>query len=660
MPEKLVVEPDELRQIAKQHDLAAANLRKWGEIPRAWLAEFQDAYGSIADPMRGALKDYYDRRHDRAERLAVHHEQTRDQLLTAARELEEGDQASGHQVRQAGGNDHGAPPGGWRHGAPTDPVRPVHNGPDTPMANGTPPGQPPITAPDTLGMPDGTPRSDQAPLSPAASAPQSHDTLPTGVAAPIGTTPSVGVSYSDTPSSVGVSEYGADTPGVAAADSSSPVSTSSGSSLVGGISTPLATDTYSTVDAGPGAGAQIPAPLAPGPFAAAVHSPERRQALPSLVVGERAEDDLALARTLLASILAVVADSARGTEWAVAVARTPDGPIISLTSTEGRGWLPPGLFLPSEVSLPWRWDSILRPADREDFAALEGTTDPARMLAEFGSMVGRRKSVRISALVSSAAIPDVVRAAVGYDVAIEEWVSGAESAVDFAMPGVGLVDRLALAGSDELLRAAATVPEAEILAKCLELTRAADARVRGAVSGIDAETVARRARRQQILDALHAGQAVPASWWDQIRAADDMMAAALWSRRVDVSHIPVGGVRTDASAEAIRGMVFERRADELLMLLGAGEPGRQTLRDVLYAYGQITEHPLLPAAAATGTTGVATAVPDVRVARSVRSDPHAVSSVSVGSSRLGGTPLSIDELLNRPPVIEGASEQRKD
>lgn len=138
-------------------------------------------------------------------------------------------------------------------------------------------------------------------------------------------------------------------------------------------------------------------------------------------------------------------------------AADPVGPIVLLTSTEGRGWLPPGLFLPSEIALPWRWDVVLDNVAREATAALEGTTDPARMLAEFGLM-GRLRSVRISALVSSAAITDDLRAALGDDVAIEGRVSAAESAVDFTSPGIGLVDRLALAGSDELLRQAATVP----------------------------------------------------------------------------------------------------------------------------------------------------------------------------------------------------------
>ncbi|WP_429419268.1 hypothetical protein [Nocardia sp. GAS34] len=351
-------------------------------------------------------------------------------------------------------------------------------------------------------------------------------------------------------------------------------------------------------------------------------------------------------------------DSARGVEWAVAVGRAADGPIVLLTSTEGPGWLPPGLFLPLEVVLPWQWFAP-RAADLEAIAALEGTADPARMLAEFGYLVAHRKNVWISALVSSAAIPDGVRAAMRGDTAVEEWVSPAESALDFTVPGPGLVDRLALAGSAVSLHQAATVPETEIRAKCLELARSADAQVRAAVSGVDGETVIRRARRQQILDALHAGLPVPVSWWDQMRAADDMTGSALWSQRVDVSFVPVGGVRPGAATEALRGMVFERRADELLLLLAAGEPDRQTLRDVLYAYGQIAEHPMLPEAArvaAAATAGVGTAIPDVEFAHGVRTGVH---GVSVGSSHLGGVPPAIAESLNGPAGSEGSSERRR-
>ncbi|MEU2013989.1 hypothetical protein, partial [Nocardia sp. NPDC019302] len=166
---------------------------------------------------------------------------------------------------------------------------------------------------------------------------------------------------------------------------------------------------------------------------------------------------------------------------------------------------------------------------------MEGITDPARILAEFGLLLSRRGPGRISALVSSAAVSDGLRLALGDDVAIEGRVSAAESAVDLASQGNGLVDRLALAGSDELLRQASTVSFGKIRAKCIELAKTAHARVCAAAPAVGAEISAHRARRQRILDALHAGMSIPGSWWEQMRAADDMTAAALRSRRVDVS-----------------------------------------------------------------------------------------------------------------------------
>lgn len=44
------------------------------------------------------------------------------------------------------------------------------------------------------------------------------------------------------------------------------------------------------------------------------------------MVGAQVEEDLVLARTLLAATLAAVADSALGLEWAVVVLRTLSGP----------------------------------------------------------------------------------------------------------------------------------------------------------------------------------------------------------------------------------------------------------------------------------------------------------------------------------------------
>ncbi|WP_067800781.1 type VII secretion target [Nocardia beijingensis] len=666
MPNYLDVEPDQLRRMAQQHDSLAADIRKWGEIPHDWLAEFQSTYGVIADPMRGALVDYYNRRHQSAERLAARHERTRDELLAAAAALENADHSGGQNISHAGDLAGGAPRGGPAFGAPPGHPTPVGAGPHTPTADGpqpnvAQPGYPPATSVDPR-MPEGATYSDSAPVLPAASAPQLNDPGPAGVAAPQATMPGTfGVpqpGWGGMPDSgsagVSVGPLGA-LNGVADV----PIDMNGHAGVADGLPAPMAGGTApATVSAGGGgAGTAVrpPAPLATGPLAAALHPAEDRRALPSLVVGEGSEDDLALARTLLAATLSAVADSAPGLDWGVAVLRTVGGPLVLLTSTEGRGWLPPRLFLPSEVVIPWRWDSILRAAGRQSIAALEGTTDPARMLAEFCMLVGERRRARISALVSSAAIADDLRRALGDDVAIEDRVSAAESAVDLTSPGAGLADRLTLAGSDDLLREASTVPDAEIGARCVELARAADAQVRTAFSVGNAGGSPHRAR---ILDALQAGLPVPESWWHQIRTVDALAAASARSRRIDISHIPVGGVPPNVTGmEVLRAMVFERRVDELLLLLAEGEPDRQTLRDALYTYGQITEHPLFPAAvrvSAAPAIRPGSAVSDVAIAPGVRAGSRGVSSMSHGEA-----PPSVAGLLSGPAGSESSGEQRR-
>ncbi|MFI5534880.1 type VII secretion target [Nocardia sp. NPDC051900] len=667
MPEYLDVEPDQLRRIAQQHDTTAANIRKWGEIPRDWLTEFPSKYGTIADPVRGALEDYYQRRHDNAERLAARHERTRDDLIAAAKALEDGDQSGKHTIGRAGGGfDGNAPADGPAPGASTNPVRKADPPSDPPIVQSAQPERHPATTSDAPDLPPQTGRFDEVPPQPAASAPHNND------AAPSGFTPhNPAVLTGVTPLAVDTPESGADISHTPADDTSSAVSTggytdnAAGRSIgtdgaaswgSGEMPAPMTPGTFPTALAG--TSSSMPPSLAPGPLTSAAHVAEDRQALPSFVVGEQIGDDLLLARNLLAATLTAVADSARGVEWAVAVGRTPIGPVVMLTSTEGRGWLPPGLFLPSEVALPWNWDSVLDTEVRRTIAALEGTTDPARILAEFGVMM-RRRGVRLRALVSSATISDELRAALGVDVAVEDRVTAAESAVDLTSPGVGLVDRLTLGGSGESLQEATTVSEKQIRARCIELAKAADAQVRAALSGVGAEVSAHRVGRQQILDALQAGFPIPASWWEELRTVDDRAAEVLQARRVNVSHVPLGGIFVDAfGTDDVREMVFERRADELLLLLASGEPDRQTLRDALYSYDQIIEHPSFPAVARAVATP-ATAVPDVEIARRVEPPIHGVGFVSVDSARLGGASPFLGELLTGPAESEGSIEQRR-
>lgn len=336
--------------------------------------------------------------------------------------------------------------------------------------------------------------------------------------------------------------------------------------------------------------------------------PVAQAAVPSpFVVGETGEDDSRLARTLLAAILAAAPRSAAGLDWAVAVFRSSKGALVVVNTAEGRSWLPPGLFLPAAVTILWRWPGILRKPADELIGPLEGTADPARALAEFGLLGMRSGRGRITALASSARIPHTVRAGLGSEVFVEDQVQAVPSAIDLTSPGVGLADRLAITGPSKLLNRAADVSETTVRATCLELARDADAKVRALVADADGDSSGYHELRRRTLDTLHAGEQVPERWWGQLRDADGMLAAVTRGRRMDVSDSPIG-VRVDPpGADALRTLVFERRVGELALLLATGEPSAQALRDALYTYGQIVEHPLLqnrPEPEAAVRTGV--------------------------------------------------------
>ncbi|MGW5388240.1 type VII secretion target [Nocardia sp. NPDC003963] len=597
------IAPAQLIATAMQHDLIATNIRKWGVVPHAWLAEFQPAYGTIAEPVRAALVAYYDRRHAHADRLAAKHERTRDELIAAARALEDADQSGGSRIVQAGAQDDSAVSID-SVGASPNPAMPMVVGLDMPTLDDNQPDQPVVSEPDVTGVHGGAGGLDQAPLVPTASLSPIYNTAHVEDAVPTRTTPLP--------------------PGALQADAS-PMPGSPTIGISSAPSTPTVPGPFTLPVHSSGAGAtrELPAPLAVGPFIAAARAGDNRQALPSLTVGARIEDDLMLARTLLAATLAAVAGSALGLEWAVAVGRTPVGPVVVLTSTEGRGWLPAGLHLPSEVTLPSRWDSILSAADRRALATFEGNTDPARILAEFVAMVADHyRNVRMSALVSSAEIPNDTRSFVGAAVAVEDRVTAAESAVDLTSGGIGLVDRLGLTASDEVLRRVATVPEMEIRDTCLELARVADRGARAAAPSADEGIAIRRAWRRRILDALHTSRVVPAGWWDRIPATYGMTAAKQ-PARVDISPTPIGIRPAVAGAYSLPNMFFERRADELLLTFSQGEPDRQSLRDAFYTYDQIVGHPLFSAGAV----------------QTVNTNPMAGPGAPVSSSTVGfGTP----------------------
>ncbi|MFQ6331548.1 hypothetical protein ACLMAL_36250 [Nocardia sp. CWNU-33] len=319
-------------------------------------------------------------------------------------------------------------------------------------------------------------------------------------------------------------------------------------------------------------------------------------AAPAFVLGSRVDGDLVLARTILGGVLAAGGASVVGLGWSVSVMRHPGGISAFVTSNEGRGWLPAGLYLPREVSTPWVWEV-------SDGFAWEGVADPARVLAEFGLAWGRKSGAHLTAVVSSEPIDTNLRRQLG-DVPAEGEV-GPSSAMDLSAPRAGLVDRLGLVGAPALVSRAVATPEADIGTRCVDL--ATDAHVRigkaglGSVHALDAPAV-----RERILAAVRQGKAVSQDWWEELRDADDLLAASMLSRRVDVSRVALGELRSEQSdarstseLTTLRGMVFERRCDELVLLL-ENEPTRQSLRDAMYAHTQLIGHPAFDEAAAHG------------------------------------------------------------
>ncbi|MFB8005989.1 type VII secretion target [Nocardia sp. NPDC056000] len=542
MADYLAVEPDDLRRSAEQHNLLAADLRKWGTIPQAWLDEFPDTHGTIADPMYGALVDYYNDRHEKAERLARRNEQTRDQLLRAAEELEQHDDHGRQQIGHAGGKGFDTAHGG-QHGTGTpDTALPAPMTIQPSLVNQVPPGQPVTSTPTVPGQ-----SAPVAPLTTASNLPQSPGAAPpvslasagaplaAGVpAAPTGSISPTGFPLPATAAGPGAAMRPGVLPagtGIAAAATQQPRTAAPGtaSRQIGGLNTPAMTPNQRVFTPGASSSGPPPGPLPSGPLNASAHA-GRDKPRPSLVVGDTVHDDLTLARTLLAAVLAAVGDSEPDVEWATAVAVSRRGPVLLLTSTAGRGWLPPGLYLPAEVIVPWRWYFDFRDADLRTASALVGNDDPAHTLHEFVAIAGQDGSyLRISALASSTDIPAALRTTLAPDTATIDRVSAADADADFSRPGGGLVDRLTAGGSDESQRRAELLSDAEIQTTCLALARARQTRARG-----------------------HDG--------------------AITSHEAFIA----------------------RRVDELLRLSTLVAPTHQTLRDMLYTSDQIADHPLMP------------------------------------------------------------------
>ncbi|NUS44193.1 MAG: hypothetical protein HOQ24_10960, partial [Mycobacteriaceae bacterium] len=98
MPEHFELEPDSLRNVADQHDRKASDLRAWGAVPDTWLAEFEQGYGTIAEPVRVALMHHYNQRKAATDDLAAIHEDTRDKLTLSAAVIESADTTLGQLI----------------------------------------------------------------------------------------------------------------------------------------------------------------------------------------------------------------------------------------------------------------------------------------------------------------------------------------------------------------------------------------------------------------------------------------------------------------------------------------------------------------------------------------------------------------------------------
>jgi hypothetical protein len=319
---------------------------------------------------------------------------------------------------------------------------------------------------------------------------------------------------------------------------------------------------------------------------------------PAFVVGDRVDGDLVLARTLLTGLLtaarARTGQSTAALGAAVSVMRGRGGVNVIVTTNEGRGWLPAGVYLPRGVASPWQFDRVLGGV----MAAWEGLADPARVLVEFGRRWSERSGSTVTALVSSGPIEGPVRATLG-EARMQENLGlrggpNAAGGLDLSSPGPDMVDRLSVAEPGSAVGQADSQP----YEWCLGVASEVDAGVAQAV-GTGLERIVRevgdaRALRARIVNALRSGQDVPDQWWQDLWGADVLIEAAMMFRRADVGDVDVGDVRVDpATGSVLRDLVFERRCTELVVLL-AHDPSPQLSRDIEYARSHVTGHPSFP------------------------------------------------------------------
>ncbi|MGF6887657.1 hypothetical protein ABIA39_006238 [Nocardia sp. GAS34] len=570
------IETGLLRHQADLHDQAGSLLHEGAPVPSPWLGKFIETYGIIASSVHTKLGQYYAARENAWKALGDAHHTTAQMLRDSADSIDQADGQGGSHIGKAGdafghlgaGHTGTGPMGPMGPMGPTGPIGPM--GPSHPVLPHMNPDH--LTAPgvhrDTAQYQDPGAQLASGPGSPTGQRP---DGLPTAL--PDAFAPA----QHDGPNPLGLVGVG----GMGPDSVYNPAGVGFGSDSGGGLTPPGGGPT--PPPAGPSA-ADATAPIMPTPFAAAVAAAKERAEATGNVVSGAADNDLMIARTLLAAVLAVVEDSVEGTTWAVSVMRGPAGAGVFITSNEGRGWLPAGLFLPREVSTPWLWDHVLDGAG----SSWEGVSDPARVLVEFGLAWGPKAGAQLSALVSSGPIDPELRARMN-DVPMQGLVGPAYDA-DLRVPTPDTADRLALAGSPAALERIAAVDDSSVRRRSIELAADAHTRVIRSVPSTP-ELAAARRLREKILAAVRAGIPVPRVQWDELRAADDLLTAALITRRVDPSRVELGALRVADEAGQLRAIVFERRCNELVLLLAAEDATPQPLRDAAYAHGQIAEHP---------------------------------------------------------------------
>lgn len=564
MPERLEIDPALLRQLASQHRQIARDTREWAKPPEEWLANFEPTYGKIANPVKIALVEYYKARQRAGEALALEHDQTAESLIISADSYERTDFEGAAGIARLGDD--------FVEGSGAASTTPPPAGPEG-VSGGAPVGAPPPGVAASGGAGGATGSGTAAP--PVVS----------GLTPPVGAMVRDEMTSDNAGTNGSVPPAGATTGATATAGGAVPP-TGAGGLPLGAIGAGAGEDRPGTRVPADGTPAGGMAGVVPTPFAAAVAAAKDKAAEPDYVVGEQVSDDLIIARTLLGAVLAAV-ESSIGTTWAVAVLRGPAGAGLFINSNEGRGWLPAGLYLPREVSTPWQWDELLRTEDSSG-SPWEGVADPARVLVEFGLAWGAKANAEIAALVSSGPIDPGLRAHLR-DVPVQGMV-GPSYDVDLRVITPDTIDRLGLTGSASAIESAAALPDAEIRAKCLELALDGHAQLGRSVNA-PPESGGVRAIRDRILARLQSGLDVPRDWWNDLRDIDDLIAAAMISRRVDVGRVGLGDLRVDDEVAVVRTLAWERRCNELVFLLADTELNRQNLRDAVYTHEQVVGHP---------------------------------------------------------------------